>query len=191
LKDQGNIIKSWQLAYARYFADSRSRLMLRLSNTSDRNYTEVQVEVRVAGGLRIYDPADVESPGGKPPSPPEPFGTRRSRYDLTSSLLPDAIMPNFRIDNRMTKPLIKSYAIRSSNTSVVYDLGRIRPEQSVDMPQMLLATAEQHSSTVDLGWKAATANVDGVVRGTLQLLIGEPIDAAEFLPELIEVRDED
>ena len=168
-----------QLALSRYAASDAALMRLRLANASDRNYTDVQVQIHIAGKVSARDPDEIESPGEEPPAAPRPRGARQPIH-LFPSLWPYA--PQFP---QAPRPLRANFRISNSDsTTITYDISRVRPEQRIGLLPVLLSLTGDGQSRLDATWTVATGNADGLARGTFEVAIGAPVDAVELLPEL-------
>ena len=175
-----------RLARARLAEVGASLLYLQIVNTSDRNYEDVRVE------LFIPTPVHVEKPelASRLPGPPERPRARGERaplsafrglgfhYELPIYDLVPAKAPRFWIDHD------------SGRTTVAYDVGRVRAEQRISLdPVLSLHGSVAASEEAEISWTVTTRNVDGVARGALVTRMGESIEAARLIPELLPESD--
>jgi hypothetical protein len=168
-----------QLALSRYAASDAALMRLRLANASDRNYTDIQVQIHIAGKVSARGPDEIDSPGEEPPAAPSPRGARQP-VRLFPRPLPYA--PPFR---QAPRPLRTNFRISNSDSATItYDISWVRPEQRIDLLPVLLSLTGDGESRLGVTWTVATGNADGLARGTFEVTIGAPVDAVELLPEL-------
>ncbi|HET9894963.1 MAG TPA: hypothetical protein VFQ44_08505 [Streptosporangiaceae bacterium] len=164
-----------------------SRLELDLVNASERNYADIQVQIKLHGPVRVLDPIKIVKPTELPAAPrprgtPDParpawiglvLGTAMNAADFRTPFPPVLSRPRaFRI-------------IGDVASTVMYEIQRARPEQYTQLDSLVLAPMmAQEGTTMQVAWSVAPGNVDGLVRGLIELRIGPSIDAAELLLEL-------
>jgi hypothetical protein len=185
----------------KYYAEvAASRLLERgelktkamLVNTSDRNYTDVRIEISTSapgamigapGEFNLPSPPNVPSRNPKPTSPSPvssslglPFST------ITASGSSTAYTAN---NSFMFTPPKPPFTIRAVEGSLIitYDIDRVRPEQRISLEPFMLLYLSDAAGTLELNWQLTAGNVDGVARGTFAVTIGQPFDTAEVLPE--------
>lgn len=159
---------------------------LSLVNTSDRNYTEVRIEIRIQASLMyIQDPDKLTKPP-KRPEPPRIPGKNSIRqdasfpYNLYSSLsLPSSKMPVIPTPSKF------DVTRTDSSTIVTYELSRIRPEQQIPLDPAFILAIDQADGEVEITWRVTAGNVDGVVEGNLSATKAAPEWVDQLNPELL------
>jgi hypothetical protein len=172
-----------RLALARLGEMGGSLLRLNLGNASDRYYADVRVKIAVPPLARVQEPEAVSS---VPAAPKRPSARGARTAMLPFSLVPENYyMPAIRTPVLDYSPFF-DIARDSDGSVVTYDFRGIRAEDCISLePFPLLIISQETTADFDISWSVTTSSVGGVARGSCTVQIGEPVDAADLLPELL------
>jgi hypothetical protein len=178
-----------QLAVIRLIERREAKMPLALVNSSDRNYTDICVEIYLSGPVGAGDPADLKDLDG-PPSPPRKRGEPKPAPRVLSSWSTGGLIANYNPNSHSTglnpsAPRLRTFTVKVASESlmIVYDLPRARPEQRVPLDPAVVFSFNP-VGTYEFKWTITVGNVDGVVRGAFIATVGEPVNVTEILPEL-------
>ena len=175
------------LAFSRYALQSDAQMTVELVNASERNYTDVQVEIHVPGSFDAYDPDLIVMPDDEPPEPPLPRGARTPRSYLTADWrLPPGLVVRPAVAPRLGEPVPKFSISNADGARITFEVGRVRPGQRILLDPVVLLPSGSFAvgDRAEVAWTIAAGNVDGVARGMIELTIGQPVHPAQLLPEL-------
>jgi len=150
-------------------AHGLGRLRLWVANLTDRNFTQVMVELhfeqpRVAA---YFDRYEVEGPDF--PSRPATWGASTYQKAILSSLRPSIL--NYPVTGLTPRPPRGSID-NSGSSRVRFDPIDIRPDYKHRLPTIyLLVSHDYRGETLTASWSATATNVSGIVGGTIQVPI--------------------
>ena len=155
----------WLGAYA---AAGHGMCSLSLTNLTDHNFTSVEVRLEIPRARVITDLNEIES---DLPRLPRPFGQGRipgfDSFDMSPVLLErPGFLPTVWVDND------------DDGASVTWDVGHVRPEETLHMsdPLYILVSEAPSKRQLSIDWSATSRSVSGVARGVLELpLSDEPV----------------
>lgn len=158
---------------------------LSLVNTSDRNYTDIRIEIRIqAPFMYVQDPDKLTDPPKRPEVPrmPDKRGIRQMTsfpYDIFDYYPSLAKVP------AIPAPPKFEVTRTAISTVVTYEIARIRPEQQIPLDPVLILAIDQPGGELEITWRVTVGNVDGVVEGNLSATKVAPEWADRLNPELI------
>jgi hypothetical protein len=164
--------------------DGDKLTLLSLVNTSDRNYTDIRIEIRIQAPLiYVQDPDKLADPPKLPEVPRMPGkGGIRQRasfpYDLFSFPTPVNLPA-------MARPPKFDVTRTNNSTVVTYEIPRIRPEQQIPLDPVLIFAIDQPDGELEITWWVTVGNVDGVVEGNFSATKVAPEWAGRLNPELV------
>lgn len=166
--------------------DGDKLVHLSLVNTSDRNYTDIRIEIGIQEPLiYVQDPDKLADPPERPEVPRRP-DRRGIRQKPT---FPYGFMSNFRSAALAPAlpPLLPKFDItRAANSIVItYKITRIRPEQKIQLDPVLILAIDQPGGELEITWRATVGNADGVVKGSLTAVKVAPEWADRLSPEMV------
>jgi hypothetical protein len=177
-----------QVAISRLLELGELKVPTILVNTSDRNYTDVRIEIYIsAPAAMVGNPEDFS-----PPNPP--VVPRRNDKGMSlasvSSGMPISTITNIQGTTYYPafNPPKLPFTVKTVEDALVvtYDVDRVRPEQRMPLEAFLIFyLTENEGSALEIPWRLTAGNVNGIARGAFNVTIGEPYDSAEILPEFV------
>lgn len=147
------------LARAAY--DRAAELRLILSNPTDKNFSQVQVEVRTPSGSMALTGRD-DLPTENIPRRPKPFG-KKTVFMSDIPILPG--MARYAARTAWIDP--------ADSTRMLFAPIDLRPFTHATLPEFRVVCAAFAPESLTLRWQASATNSDGAVAGELAL----PVDA--------------
>jgi hypothetical protein len=154
----------------RMIRDSRNRLLLRVRNLTDRNFTAVQVTLHIPGKVAGVDKSDVNHDR---PTRPNEFGKQ-------SSLNSHALGPSPYLSSMHLLPSLsgqpsrpKSHIDNSGSATIRFLPVDLRPLGVVNLDSRLalMVGPTLAGEEITMRWSATASDVDGVQEGSLSALI--------------------
>jgi hypothetical protein len=172
------------LALARLSERNVSQLRLKLGNASDRYYADVRVKVVVPAPTYALELNELVSSLPRAPTRPKGRGARTGKLPYSFGA------ENLYMPALSSSPLNHSPSFDiehdGNGTIVTYDFRGIRAEDRITLdPALLLISSMGMAADRNISWSVTTSSVDGVARGSFTARTGEPIDAADLVPELL------
>lgn len=154
-----------------------------LSNLTDKNYSAVQVDIRVEGLAKVTELRDMDDELKTTlPRKPRTYGDYYERPPgfSMSSLYEQAmsVAPNFGPSNFSRREM-------RNGGSFELDLDEVdvRPHASeiVLEEEAVVLVPVERTEPVEVSWRATASNVDAIARGTILLPVdGNPVDLTEI-----------
>ena len=163
---------------AAYIDMDHGRFEVELTNQTDRNFSGVQLVLRIPGVVQAIDPDEKPDPA-KMPARPRIFGTPRPFVDPTERLAL-AYRPTLKVPTPKSLPRV---VIDNEGTvSLTYRAIDLRPHETRSMPLTYLFVGEAAGTDLTVSWRATATNSDGVVSGEFPVNVPAPVDLKVFLP---------
>lgn len=144
----------------------QARLVLRVHNPTDRNFTNVQIQVALPQGVGVLlGPMHVNPT----PQRPRPFGARQ---------------PHLGYDSPPGTPYIHEHVPANTITLEPFNM---RPDEILALPNMGLIINRPAGTTLILNWSATATDADGTASGSLNITVTSPADAHELLSKALTV----
>ena len=153
----------WISAYA---ASGHGAYSLSLTNLTDHNFTSVEVCLEIPGAQVI---TDLEEARTNLPTMPCPYGQSRWPSDL------GGVYKSWFADLEYPPTVWVDHG--DDGAFVTWEVGDVRPEQTLDTDPLYVLVGEAPSARQLLvGWSATSKSVSGVATGVIELpLSGGPI----------------
>lgn len=150
---------------------------LRVTNLTDLNLADVEIQLYIPGTVEAVHPltrTSNESLTGFPP-PPKPFGTPAAALSPFQASIPQSLLSS----SLMNRPApaydpFRPDITNGGSTTIVFPLGHIRPRQHADSEDIVVIVTAPAPSTIQATWSATCSNHDTVITGSLELTVGEP-----------------
>jgi hypothetical protein len=165
----------------RVFRYDPTKLGLVIVNSSDRNYAQVRVTLKIKGQPVTAFHADridlIRGKEPKVPPPPQPG------YGQSSALSSDLIRvfpgfgPKVSASALPETPILTEYGWEAHESdqelSIAFEPRDVRPNQTVPLRAVPLLITAPPPSTISVDWAATATNVDGEARGTCAIAVTE------------------
>jgi hypothetical protein len=170
-----------QRAIRQFFRHQPAMLALRISNSSERNFTQVRVVAEIATdaavgfGKNLLKVVDSEPPRLPPPPPPlgTPLGGRSTALSgFGLSQLPQlkyTVPPPLR-------GLGRSWQVRTIAEGIQhieFDPYDLRPHETVELTPVPLIVRAAVGTEISVKWVATATNADGKLDGCIALSVSE------------------
>ncbi|MFI1714478.1 helix-turn-helix domain-containing protein [Streptomyces litmocidini] len=172
-------------AVRRAAAIRMSPLILRVTNLTDLNLADVEIQLYIPGNVEAVHPRTPtanESLTGFPP-PPKPFGTPATALFPFQPSIPQGLLLNGPIGRSPAYDPFRPDITNGGSTTIVFPLGHIRPRQHADSEDIVVILSAPAPSTITASWSATCSNHDVVITGSLELTVA---DSSLSLTDLFE-----
>ncbi|MET9430035.1 hypothetical protein [Streptomyces sp. NPDC003036] len=162
-------------AVRRAAAIRMSPLSLRVTNLTDLNLADVEIQLYIPGAVEAVHPRTQtinESLTGFP-SPPKPFGTPAPALFSFQPSIPHGLLPNGLIGPAPTYDPFRPGIANGGSTTITFPLGHIRPRQHADSEDIVVIVSAPAPSTITATWSATCSNHDTVISGSLELTVAD------------------
>jgi hypothetical protein len=150
------------------------RLHLEAQNPTDLNFTDVRLELDIAGELRAWPDDWLKAAEGNEPAfreRPAQLGTRRPRFNLDPRLSPSLVVPRVNSAGGIGGP---RYSVTDSGSVTIvlerFDLRAKQRQRLSPVPVLVQAPA---GTVLTCVWTATALNVSGQERGRFTLTVEE------------------
>ncbi len=161
------------------------RLQLVAANPTDRNFTNILVEVQVDAPIRAVDAREADDLRSEPelPARPRRWGARRRQNWLTG------LVPRPALERIEAAPLLRNVSIEQGPPCrMQWRIDHLPPRGRTELaPVSVLIGPEHAGQTVVAQWTATARDADGVVTGTLPIAIDTTPAAITPLAEQTEL----
>lgn len=162
-------------AVRRAAAIRMSPLALRVTNLTDLNLADVEIQLYIPGTVEAVHPrmqTANESLTGFP-SPPKAFGTTASALFSFQHSIPHGLLPNSLIGPPPAYDPLRPDIANGGSTTITFPLGHIRPRQNADSEDIVVIVSAPAPSTITAPWSATCSNHDTVITGSLELTVAD------------------
>jgi hypothetical protein len=150
-------------------------LRLQAQNTTDLNFTDVRLELHIAGKVRRWpeDWSDAADRNDKPAFPDRParLGTRRDRFNLGPGLLPSVPLPRSISASQTGGP--RYNVTDSGSVTVVLESFDLRAQQCQQLLPVPVLVEVPVGKLLTCDWTATALNVSGQATGRFTLAVEE------------------
>jgi hypothetical protein len=161
----------------RMVRDGRNRLLLRVRNLTDRNFTAVKVTVSIPGAVAALEKYDLNLE--RPPRPND-FGRQSKAFShaIGPSLSSINILPS--LSGRQSPP--RSQIDNSGSTTIRFLPVDLRPLGVADLDSRisLMVGPALAGQRITMLWTATASDVDGVVEGSVGAVIASEREAPDL-----------
>ena len=155
---------------------------LTLTNTTDRNFSSVEVRLEIAGAtvLTNFEKSDPDLP-----APPREFGQPIPiSINYPSHLSPRSFIPQFMQDSLAPSLVAQNH---DGGSRVVWDAGDICPRGVARSDSFHFSISSSHRDNLSCRWTATTTSADGINEGQLHISTRESPVAFDDIDHGIEV----
>ncbi|MFJ3906091.1 helix-turn-helix domain-containing protein [Streptomyces sp. NPDC090025] len=179
--------KEMPRAVRRAAAIRLSPLALRVTNLTDLNLADAEIQLYIPGAVEAVHPRTQtanESLTGFP-SPPKPFGTPTSALFPFQTSIPQDLIPGGLIGRAPAYAPFRPDIANGGSTTITFPLGHIRPRRHADSEDIVVIVSAPAPSPITATWSVTCSNHDTVITGSLELTVADaPVSLTDLFEEV-------